>query len=123
MLVNGVWIDNITCPRCRRRHPAELSCDSARLSAESTRRKRQQLSESDDTAVEQAMTAPELRRCPVCDDDPNKCAAVQARGAIPARFIRFAEGQSLSLEMDSRSRFVSEKTRAAFQAYCFAVYQ
>lgn len=29
MMVNGVWRPNITCPRCRFRHPAELHCAEA----------------------------------------------------------------------------------------------
>ena len=34
MMVNGKWMDNITCPRCRFRHPSELTCEEARLAAQ-----------------------------------------------------------------------------------------
>ena len=30
MMVDGMWMTNVTCPRCRHRHPAELSCEAAR---------------------------------------------------------------------------------------------
>lgn len=30
MMVDGKWLDNITCKRCRRRHPAEISCARAK---------------------------------------------------------------------------------------------
>lgn len=33
MMVNGVWYENITCLRCKRRHPAELSCAEAKAIA------------------------------------------------------------------------------------------
>lgn len=26
MMINGTWEENITCPRCRARHPARLTC-------------------------------------------------------------------------------------------------
>lgn len=33
MMIDGKWMDNITCPHCRYRHPAELSCEDAELAA------------------------------------------------------------------------------------------
>lgn len=30
MIIDGVWVDNITCKRCRRRHPASVTCEVAR---------------------------------------------------------------------------------------------
>lgn len=30
MMIKGVWVNNITCPSCKYRHPAEMSCTEAR---------------------------------------------------------------------------------------------
>lgn len=37
MMVLGVWHDNITCPKCRFRHPAILTCKLAKAHAEAAR--------------------------------------------------------------------------------------
>jgi hypothetical protein len=37
MLINGKYLENITCPRCRWRHPAELSCTGAAAHADAAR--------------------------------------------------------------------------------------
>ncbi len=29
MIINGVWKENITCPRCKYRHPPEFTCAEA----------------------------------------------------------------------------------------------
>lgn len=30
MIIDGVWMENITCRKCRRRHPAGVTCALAR---------------------------------------------------------------------------------------------
>jgi len=37
MLINGVWHNNITCPKCKYRHPEVVSCSTAAFVAESAR--------------------------------------------------------------------------------------
>lgn len=37
MMVNGKWLDNTTCKRCRFRHPPELTCAQAQVIAEKDR--------------------------------------------------------------------------------------
>lgn len=37
MLVEGKWLDNVTCKRCRMRHPAELTCTRAQMIAQAAR--------------------------------------------------------------------------------------
>ncbi len=37
MLIDGHWAPNITCPRCRWRHPAAMSCADAKARAEAER--------------------------------------------------------------------------------------
>jgi hypothetical protein len=38
MMVDGKWINNITCPRCKHRHPAGLTCSEARAISDEARR-------------------------------------------------------------------------------------
>lgn len=38
MLIFGKWKDNITCKRCRYRHPADVTCKLAREVAHANRR-------------------------------------------------------------------------------------
>lgn len=33
MLVDGVWMENVTCPACRYRHPTQLTCAEAKEQA------------------------------------------------------------------------------------------
>lgn len=37
MLINGEWLPNITCPRCRFRHPAQLHCREAEAHAQANK--------------------------------------------------------------------------------------
>jgi len=39
MMVNGKWLENISCKTCRYRHPAELSCSEAADIAQAERNK------------------------------------------------------------------------------------
>jgi hypothetical protein len=41
MLIDGIWHDNITCPRCKHRHPALLSCIAARELATAAQQERE----------------------------------------------------------------------------------
>jgi hypothetical protein len=40
MMINGKWYDNISCPKCRYRHPAGLSCHAAAAAAQIDRDRR-----------------------------------------------------------------------------------
>jgi hypothetical protein len=37
MFINGAWEANVTCPRCRNRHPARLECAEAAAIAAANR--------------------------------------------------------------------------------------
>lgn len=41
MLVEGKWLDNITCPKCRNRHPKEITCEQAKAIADKQREERE----------------------------------------------------------------------------------
>lgn len=42
MNVNGKWFENITCKKCRNRHPAELSCEESKKIADEMKLEREQ---------------------------------------------------------------------------------
>jgi len=41
MMINGVWFDNITCPRCRKRHPENITCKYAKSVADENKEERE----------------------------------------------------------------------------------
>lgn len=68
MLINGQWVDNVTCPRCKQRHPAITSCAEAQQLAEVYAREREEQS------------AAAARRVHTTHQVPDQCEGIVWRG-------------------------------------------
>jgi LmbE family N-acetylglucosaminyl deacetylase len=90
MMVNGVWYDNMTCPRCRHRHPGHITCNDATQLAMAQRPVGEYMygvicSTHGPTELTEAQYIEQLERpddrwtCPICeavaewDDDSGCC--------------------------------------------------
>ena len=63
MMVDGKWLDNITCKKCRMRHPAEVTCVRAALIAAESAAERGTLF---DMSLKMAEPIDMVLHCPAC---------------------------------------------------------
>ena len=100
MMINGTWYENITCPNCKRRHPAHIACGTAgqiaAAAAEARGVTRRDCIEADETGeiAELRRQLDEAQRLAELRDESNKalCKLVEeARGYLADHRRQLAE--------------------------------
>ena len=68
MLINGEWLENISCKKCHNRHPAEITCKESKKIADEMKLEREQ-NEFSIKQTEEILTDQEIFE--IYADDPD----------------------------------------------------